>query len=246
MPLQPVQRSSVADAVFDQLLDEVLSGDLDPGEPLPGERALTEALGVNRQAVREALQRLAEAGLVEIRHGGRTRVRDYRTTAGLDLLPRLLVHGDGSVDADVANSLMELRAALGPEVARRCAERATAEQRRAIAELADAMAAVADDLEALVALDLQFWDAVVEGSGNIAYRLAFNGMRRTYEPIASLLQSTLAPELTDHAGRQVIAAAIAAGDGPAALAAAQRLLARGEAAVRDLLASIEPSEGTSR
>lgn len=245
MPLQPVRRSSVADAVFDQLLDEVLSGELDAGEPLPGERALTEALGVNRQAVREALQRLAEAGLVEIRHGGRTRVRDYRTTAGLDLLPRLLVHADGTVDAGVANSLMELRAALGPEIARRCAERAAPRHREAITELAERMAAAGDDLEELARLDLAFWDALVEGSDNIAYRFAFNGMRRTYEPIASLLQTTLAPELTDAAGRRVIAAAIAAGDGPAAAAAAQRLLARGEAAVRDLLASIEPVEGSA-
>ena len=239
MPLQPVQRSSVADAVFDQLLDEVLSGEIDAGDPLPGERALTEALGVNRQAVREALQRLAEAGLVEIRHGGRTRVRDYRASAGLDLLPRLLVRADGSVDAEVANSLMELRAALGPEAARRCAERATPEQRRAVSALVEEMAAAGDDLDTLVPLDLRFWDAVVEGSGNIAYRLAFNGMRRTYEPIAALLQTTLAPELTDAAGRRVIAAAITAGDGPAALAAAQRLLARGAAAVSALLAGID-------
>lgn len=245
MPLQPVQRSSVADAVFDQLLDEVLSGEIDPGEPLPGERALTEALGVNRQAVREALQRLAEAGLVEIRHGGRTRVRDYRTTAGLDLLPRLLVRGDGTVDAGVANSLMEMRAALGPEVARRCAERRTPEQQHAVTQLVEDMAAADRDLDALVPLDLRFWDAVVEGSDNIAYRLAFNGMRRTYEPIASLLQTTLAPELTDHAGRRVIAAAVAAGDGATAYAAAQRLLARGEAAIRTLLAAIEPAEGST-
>src|SRR5687768_18197671 len=114
MPLQPVLRSSVSDAVFDQLLDEVLSGGIDAGEELPAERALTEALGVNRQAVREALQRLAEAGLVEIRHGGRTRVTDYRRTSGLELLPRLLIRADGSVDTDVAMSILELRACLGP------------------------------------------------------------------------------------------------------------------------------------
>ncbi len=52
MPLQPVARSSVADAVFAQLLDGVLSGELDAGVELPAERALTQALGVNRQAVR--------------------------------------------------------------------------------------------------------------------------------------------------------------------------------------------------
>ena len=47
--------------------------------------------------MREALQRLSQAGLVEVRHGGSTTVRDFRTSAGLDLLPRLLVR-DGELD----------------------------------------------------------------------------------------------------------------------------------------------------
>lgn len=238
MPLQPVQRQSVADAVFEQLSGEVLTGALEPGDQLPAERALTQALGVNRQAVREALQRLAEAGLVEIRHGGRTRVRDYRRAAGLELLPRLLVRADGSVDADVAAGILELRACLGPDIARRCAERAGTATREAAAELTEQMRGAGDDLAVLAALDLQLWDTLVEGAGNIAYRLAFNGLRRTYEPITAVLQATFADELRDHAGRAVLSSAVVAGDGPAAAAAAQRLLRRGERAVHRLLQSI--------
>lgn len=238
MPLQPVQRQSVADAVFEQLSDEVLAGELEPGDELPAERALTQALGVNRQAVREALQRLAEAGLVEIRHGGRTRVRDYRRSAGLELLPRLLVRADGSVDADVAAGILELRACLGPDIARRCAERAGSAPRESVADLTEQMRDAGDDLAVLATLDLQLWDTLVDGAGNIAYRLAFNGLRRTYEPITGVLQETFADELRDHAGRAVLSAAVVAGDGPAAAAAAQRLLRRGERAVRRLLQSI--------
>lgn len=238
MPLQPVARQSVADAVFEQLSGEVLTGELEPGDELPAERALTQALGVNRQAVREALQRLAEAGLVEIRHGGRTRVRDYRRAAGLELLPRLLVRADGSVDSGVATGILELRACLGPDIARRCAERAAGETRHDVADLAEQMRAAGDDLEVLAALDLQLWDTLVEGAGNIAYRLAFNGLRRTYEPITAVLQATFADELRDHDGRAVLSAAVVAGDGPAAAAAAQRLLGRGERAVRRLLHTI--------
>ena len=225
--------------MFTQLLDGVLSGELDAGEELPGERALTAALGANRQAVREALQRLAAAGLVEIRHGGRTRVRDYRRDAGLDLLPRLLITSEGGVDAAVANGLMELRACLGVDAARRCAERATEGVRAAVTAQADKMTAAGSDLATLAVLDLGFWDAIIDGAGNIAYRLAFNGMRRTYEPIAELLRDVLADELTDHAGRSVIVAAVAAGDGNAAAAGAQRLLHRGEAGVERLLASLD-------
>lgn len=238
MPLEPVQRSSVADAVFGQLLDGVLSGELNAGAELPAERALTEALGVNRQAVREALQRLAAAGLIDIRHGGRTRVTDYRRTAGLDLLPRLLLAADGTVDRAVATSIMELRACLGPEIAQRAAERADDLLRRHIVALAEEMAAAGDDLDLLAELDLALWDALVEGSDNIAYRLSFNGLRRTYEPLAELLRETLAEELTDHANRGALAAAVAHGDGPGAAAAARLVLAKGESAVVRLLETL--------
>lgn len=239
MPLQPVTRESVADAVYGQLLDGVLTGELDAGEELPGERALTSALGVNRQAVREALQRLAAAGLVEIRHGGRTRVRDFRRTAGLDLLPRLLISPDGNVDSEVANGLMELRTCLGTDAARMCAERAPGDVRKRIAALANDMVEAREDRSAVAALDLAFWEAVVDGAGNIAYRLAFNGMRQTYEPVAELLLDVLADEFADAAARGVIVAAITAGDGPAAAAGAQRLLNRGQSAVRELLETLD-------
>src|SRR6187455_3288888 len=93
MPLQPVVRRSVPDAVFDQVLAEVVDGGIGVGEALPSERRLAEVLGVSRPAVREALQRMAQTRLLDVRHGGSTTVRDFRRYAGLDLLPRLLVRG---------------------------------------------------------------------------------------------------------------------------------------------------------
>ena len=75
------------DEVFDQVLGEVLGGELTPGQALPAERRLAEVLGVSRPAVREALQRLSQAGLIEVRQGDTTTVRDFRRHAGLDLLP---------------------------------------------------------------------------------------------------------------------------------------------------------------
>jgi GntR family transcriptional regulator, transcriptional repressor for pyruvate dehydrogenase complex len=229
MPLQPVQRRSVADAVFEQLLAGVLTGELKAGSSLPAERALTDTLGVNRQAVREALQRLAQAGLVEIRHGGSTRVLDYRRTAGLELLPQLLTTPDGDADPAVVRSLMELRLCLGPEIARRCAERADTAQRAAVRAAVDAMEGL-EDLVELAHLDLAFWDALVEGADNIAYRLAFNGLRHIYEPVADLVSGVIADELHDHRSRRAIAAAVDDSDGRRAAAAAGRLLSTRETA----------------
>src|ERR1700712_4951146 len=115
MALKPVERRLVHDDVFDQLLGEVVGGELTAGEALPSERHLAELLGVSRPAVREALQRLSQAGLVEVRHGGSTTVRDFRTSAGLDLLPRLLVR-DGRLDPSVGLSILQARQAIAPAV----------------------------------------------------------------------------------------------------------------------------------
>jgi len=87
MALQPVYRRSVPEDVFEQILADVLSGEMQPGESLPSKRRLAEVLGVSRPAVREALKLVAAAGLLEVRQGDVTTIRDFRRHAGLDLLP---------------------------------------------------------------------------------------------------------------------------------------------------------------
>src|SRR6201988_4123870 len=122
MALQPVNRRSVPEDVFEQIVAEVLSGEMQPGETLPSERRLAEVLGVSRPAVREALKRVAAAGLVEVRHGDATTVRDFRRHAGLDLLPLLLLR-DGEFDLAVVRSVLETRLHNGPKVAELAARR---------------------------------------------------------------------------------------------------------------------------
>lgn len=238
MDLTPVARRSLPDAVFEQLITQVLDGSLPPGAALPAERALTEQLGVNRQAVREALKRLHQAGLVEIVQGDATRVRDYRRSGGLDVLPRLLVRPDGSVDVHVARSVMEMRACIGPDVARLAAERAVPADADQLAEVVDAMAAAAqrasgpgDELEALAALDWAFWEVLIDAADNIAYRLAFNRLRDAAQPLAPLMRTLLEVELHDLAAHRALAAAVAAGQPDRAQRSAQRLLRAGLAAV---------------
>lgn len=241
MPLQPVERRSASAAVFDQLAGEVIGGGLTPGETLPAERSLTGVLAVNRQAIREALQRLAQAGLVEITHGGPTKVLDYRRTGGLDLLPRLLVR-DGSFDPAVVSSVMEMRACIGPDVARLAALRASS----AVADAADS---VVDDMESsddaadLARLDIEFWDLLVDGSGNIAYRLSYNGLRAVYEPLLELVYPVFEDELRDLQARRKIVRALRAGEEKEAERVARRLLAKGTSAMSDAVGALEEGKG---
>jgi DNA-binding FadR family transcriptional regulator len=222
MPLQPVVRRSVPDEVFDQVLAEVVDGEIPVGDPLPSERRLAEVLGVSRPAVREALQRMAQTGLVQVRHGGATTVRDYRRHAGLDLLARLLVR-HGELDPAVARSILEARLAVGPSVAALAASRGGPALAATLTETTDLLAATDDDVERQVHA-LEFWDQVVDAADSIVFRLMFNSLRAAYEPALEALAPVMAEEVGQTEAYRLLTSAIASGDPEVARAAADRVL----------------------
>ena len=78
-----VARSLLRDDVFGRLRDAIVDGTFAPGEQLR-DLELAAWLGVSRTPVREALLRLAEAGLVVARPGRSTTVSslDLRAVRG--------------------------------------------------------------------------------------------------------------------------------------------------------------------
>jgi GntR family transcriptional repressor for pyruvate dehydrogenase complex len=236
MPLQPVSRRSVPDEVFDQVLGEVVSGALGPGEPLPGERRLAEVLGVSRPAVREALQRMAQTRLVEVRHGGATTVRDFRRHAGLDLLPSMLVRG-GSVDVAVVRSVVEARLVIGPGVAALAAQRREPGLSDRLGEVVASYAGTDDAVERQ-RLTLSYWDLVVDAADSITFRLLFNSLRAAYEPALPVLASVLGRDEGAGAYR-VLTGAIGEGDPDTARAAAERVLRPSTASLMSALDSLD-------
>ena len=240
MPLQPVSRRSVPDEVFDQVLAEVVDGGLEAGETLPSERRLAEVLGVSRPAVREALQRMAQTRLVEVRHGGSTTVRDFRRHAGLDLLPRLLLRG-GGLDAAVARSILEARLVVGPGVAALAAERGGPALVAALTAAVDALAATEDDVERQVHA-LAYWDVVVDGADSLTFRLMFNSLRAAYEPALEALAPLMAEEVGQVGAYRVLTAAIGEGDPDTARAAAERVLRPATTSLLTALTALENSE----
>lgn len=195
MLLKPVQKTSLTRSVYTQLRDHILTGELAAGASLPSERQLSEQLSVNRSAVREALKKLEQAGLITIQHGGKTRVLDFRRRGSLDLLPILI-----QLEVADTESVEVLRAAILPEAARLAAERATSKEITRIEMLAGLLHT--DDADQRADVAREFWDAVVDASGNIAFRLAYNALRE-----ADPSQDPPTPE--DYAD---LANALAAGD----------------------------------
>jgi DNA-binding FadR family transcriptional regulator len=112
-------------SVSDELLRRIVSGEYAVGTPLPPEPLLVDEFDVSRPVVREAVKSLESAGLVSIRQGDGTVVRDRATWSMLDprVLRVALVYDTGDRLTDDATELrVELERALIAEAAPKLTE----------------------------------------------------------------------------------------------------------------------------
>lgn len=223
-----VSKKSLSDVVFDQLRSRIVNHDLKAGDELPSERILCELLGVNRGAVREAMKRLQQAGLIHVRHGGGTKVLDYREEAGPELLASLLVTAEGQVDVAVARSIVRMRQVLSPEIAGDAAQHAHDDHTDQLDSIVEKMASSQQAAEGQL-LAFEFWGVLVQGSSNIAYQLAFNSLRKAYQPIWELLTQVLEGGFTDLACFRQLAKLVREGDRDGAFSCARQYIDRSSA-----------------
>jgi GntR family transcriptional regulator, transcriptional repressor for pyruvate dehydrogenase complex len=231
-----IRRSLVSDQVFRGLCEEILSGVYEPGEKLPTQRALAADLGVNMASIREAVKRLEQLRLVEVRHGDAMRVRDWRSEGGLDVIAHLLFRA-GGLDRDMLASVLEARRLMLAEAAGLAAERRTAAQAQRLQELAERIAA-APDAAAAQAIDWELMAVLVEASGNLVLRLIMNSIRALYLEHAGAFQAVVAErdQLAPLYG--AAATAVEAGDTDQAAAVVTELAGRQERALLELVAAV--------
>ncbi len=121
--LKTIEKVSVKDQTLEQLKNYILSGVVPLGERLPSERALTEALGVGRYSVREALKVLEAVGLVESRVGEGTFLTTNTGASFGRILGLSLATWGGTI-----MEILDARVMIEVESARAAAQRANPEQ----------------------------------------------------------------------------------------------------------------------
>ncbi|HET7667347.1 MAG TPA: GntR family transcriptional regulator [Mycobacterium sp.] len=144
----PVERPApLREAVFEALVEMIITRELEPGQHLV-EKDLAAALGVSRQPVREALQRMHTDGWV-----------DLRPALGA------FVHIPTEAEAD---ELLAARSILEAESAKLAAEQATPEQIEHLWELQriGQEALAVDNEEVLVSANASLHTYIVTMSGN--------------------------------------------------------------------------------
>lgn len=168
------QAPRTVDISADLLRERILAGDYAVGDRLPAERRLSEELGISRLTLRAALARLQSEGLVRPRQGDGVRVLDYRSEAGVELLPHLLDHGE----LELLAPFLQLRRAIAAEAVAEACRRATDAQLDALDGLADTLSRASGD--ALREGNIEFSRRVVDIAGNLPMTLLFNTVTRVY------------------------------------------------------------------
>ncbi|MDO9356398.1 MAG: GntR family transcriptional regulator [Solirubrobacteraceae bacterium] len=164
-----IARTTVSDAVYRRLRDQILGSGAEAGAPLPSERTLSETFGVNRHAVREAIKRLQQAGLVTVVHGGATRVTDWRREGGPELLVAVASGLESGERTKLAQQIVEARAAVAGRLVTGAAGSADLD-----AGVAETISAAGE--EAAVALYRDLWCDIAAASGNLAAQLTLNSL----------------------------------------------------------------------
>jgi DNA-binding FadR family transcriptional regulator len=214
-PFEPIRKQKAAEQVADALRDAIVSGELAEGDPLPSERDLAEQFGVNRSTVREAILRLEVTGLVEVRQGGATRVRDFLGSAGLSLLPFLIAPG-GRFDGPLLRDLLSIRVMLLSWTAEQAAQHIDEAALDRVGGLVTRLAAPDQTADALQQLDWDLFEALIRATGNRVLALLSNAVRQVYRAHRDLFLLLYHPASFDARHHRALLAALQARDGAAA------------------------------
>lgn len=175
LPLRP------AELVEHRLINAIVDGDFPINSNLPPERDLAQLLGVTRPTLREALQRLARDGWLEIHHGKSTRVRDYWHEGNLAVLGTIARYQD-HVPPDFVPNLLQVRELLAPAYARLAVKRAA----KSLAKFLEHYQDLADTAEVFAQADWEVHRYLTIESGNPIFTLIFNGFKELYQPMGNV------------------------------------------------------------
>jgi GntR family negative regulator for fad regulon and positive regulator of fabA len=168
-----------AELTESRLIEAILEGHFPIGSNLPAERELASQLGVTRPTLREALQRLARDGWIDIHHGRNTRVCNYWCEGNLGVLGAIARHKN-HVPPDFVPNLLEVRISLAPAYARA----AVAHKPKHVAEILADYAMIDDDPQVFATTDWELHRQLTIDSGNPVYTLILNGFSDLYRSMA--------------------------------------------------------------
>jgi GntR family transcriptional regulator, transcriptional repressor for pyruvate dehydrogenase complex len=237
MDLAPIKSTRIYEEIVRQVKTMIAEGRLKGGDRLPPERDLAEKFVVSRTSVREALRALESLGLVEIRPGEGTFVREASIDTLVEPLALLMAS-----QREAIGELFEARRLLEPSLAALAAGRATPEEIQEMERILEDQAREVAAGRTGLAQDAQFHAAIGAAAHNRAItRIAHAVMDLLTQSREDSLNTPGRPTRSHEDHRRVLAA-VRALDAEAA----RRAMLEHIAAVEALVLGAESGRGRSR
>lgn len=167
----PIRSTRIYEEIVRQIKALISEGRLKSGDQLPPERDLAEQFKVSRTSVREALRTLESLGLIEIRPGEGTFVREVSVESLIEPLAQVILS-----HREAVAELFEARRLLEPAIAGLAARRSSRDEIQEMERILDDQAkAVAAGLTGLDQ-DAAFHAAIAASARNRAITRIVNAL----------------------------------------------------------------------
>jgi GntR family transcriptional repressor for pyruvate dehydrogenase complex len=155
MQIEPIRTDSAPERVVKQILKNLESGAMKPGDKLPTQEKLAEIFGVGRSSIREATNALSIMGYLKIIQGKGTFIRDELPAEESSATSYRDFFGDASLF-----NLVEIREVLECHAVQKAAERADSQQLALLGNAIRNLEKCAIEREKFLAQDLEFHMAI--------------------------------------------------------------------------------------
>jgi GntR family transcriptional repressor for pyruvate dehydrogenase complex len=159
--LKPIETKSASEAIYDQIKDLIIKGELKPGERLPSERNLMGMVKRSRPTIREALRMLERSSLIKTLAGSGGAVVIKPSTMSLMHPLENMIH----LNEISVGELLEYRQVNEVYFAGCAAERRTEEELKNILECVR-LSSLAPDTDSFIKLDISFHEMIARASHN--------------------------------------------------------------------------------
>ncbi len=214
--LQPIVKKSLYVQISDAIYSYIRTNQLQPGDKLPSEREMASILGTSRNSLREGLHILENKGLLEIKSGSGTFIKNPYGSSN-----KISLHLSGCTKEEI----FQLQTALEQQMLKNVFLNANAEEKKELLDRATEMSILAESYVYSHAVDTYFHNKIYELAENSAIRQLLDSIRAVLfcsnEENVSDNNSVWLASVKDH---YAMAQAIVDNDEEAALAALDRVL----------------------
>jgi GntR family transcriptional regulator, transcriptional repressor for pyruvate dehydrogenase complex len=177
LPFQAVEQRRTFERILLQVEEAIISGGLKPGDRLPPERDLAQTFGASRASVREALRVLEMFGVIVARRGTGPDAGSIVAASAQNGMESALRLHVGLLRIPTRD-MVEVRAVLEQQAARRAAERVDDKMTARLHEIVAGMRA-ATSIAEFNELDTEFHVEIARVSGNALLPVLMEALRGT-------------------------------------------------------------------